>query len=67
MGDFVIDGQSGLLARDDTGLAAALARLVRDRPLLQRLAENNRSTDPVQVWPHVAALAEAEDRRAGAG
>jgi len=66
VGDFVVDGESGLLARDDAGLARALVRLVRDRDLLQRIAQHNRGTDPEQAWPRVAALAEAEYHRAGA-
>jgi glycogen(starch) synthase len=66
VGDFVVDGVSGLLARDDAGLAGALVRLVQDRDLLQRLARHNRETDPEQAWPRVAALAEAEYHRAGA-
>jgi glycogen synthase len=66
VGDFVVDGVSGLLARDDAGLARALARLVLDRDLVQRIAQHNRGTDPEQAWPRVADLAEAEYGRAGA-
>ena len=67
---FVHEGVEGLLADDDAGLAAALVRLGRDRGLLTRMAEHNRSTAPAEAWPHVlevvdAAYAHARARAAG--
>lgn len=66
VGDFVVDGESGLLAADDEGLARALTRLLTDPALLVRIAEHNRTVPPPQSWDAVAAAAEAEYRRAGA-
>jgi glycosyltransferase involved in cell wall biosynthesis len=66
VGDFVVHEVNGLLVDDDAALAAALARLAADRDLLRRLGRHNRTTAPGQSWPAVAALAEAEYRRAGA-
>ena len=66
VGDFVVDGESGLLAADDEGLARALTRLLTDRALLVRIAEHNRTVPPRQSWDAVAAAAEAEYVRAGA-
>ena len=64
--DFVADGVNGLLADDDAALAAALATLVTDSGLRQRIAGQNSAVPPLQSWESVAALAELEYRRAGA-
>ncbi|TWE11916.1 glycosyltransferase family 4 protein [Rudaeicoccus suwonensis] len=61
---FVVDGQNGLLADDDAGLAAAIARVALDQDLRARMADLNRTERPVQSWPAVVELAEAEYRRA---
>lgn len=65
--DFVADGVNGMLAEDDAALAAALATLVTDSGLRQRIAGQNCAVPPLQSWESVAALAELEYRRAGAG
>ncbi|NYG07497.1 glycosyltransferase involved in cell wall biosynthesis [Phycicoccus badiiscoriae] len=66
VGDFVVDGVNGLLGTDDAALARALARLLTDPELRAGITATNRSMPPEQDWPAVAALAEAEYRRAGA-
>ena len=66
VGDFVVDGDNGLLGADDEALAHGLARLVHDPELRLRIAATNRERGPDQDWPSVAALAEDEYRRAGA-
>ena len=66
VGDFVADGVNGVLGQDDQALAAALARLVTDHVLRQRIATENATVPPAQSWDAVAALAESEYRRAGA-
>lgn len=66
VGDFVVDGVSGLLGADDDALAEGLARLVTDSGLRARIAGHNRDVAPDQDWPSVAALAESEYQRAGA-
>jgi glycosyltransferase involved in cell wall biosynthesis len=66
VGDFVVDGLNGVLGQDDTALAAALARLVRDTDLRRGIAHHNATVPPPQSWSAVVALAEAEYRRAGA-
>ena len=66
VGDFVVDGVNGLLGPDDDALARGLARLLSDPELRQGITETNRTVAPAQDWPSVAALAEAEYRRAGA-
>ncbi len=67
VGDFVVDGVNGLLGADDDALAHGLARLLIEPELLHRIADTNRTVAPEQDWPSVAALAEDEYRRAGAG
>jgi glycosyltransferase involved in cell wall biosynthesis len=64
--DFVADGVNGMLAVDDHALAAALATVVTDSGLRQRIARENTTVPPVQSWETVAALAEREYFRAGA-
>lgn len=56
---FVHEGVEGLLAEDDPGMVAALVRLGRDRPLLDRIAEHNRSTPPAETWPRVLETVDA--------
>lgn len=64
--DFVTDGVNGILGRDDRALGRALATLVTDGALRQRIATENAVVPPAQSWDAVAALAEGEYRRAGA-
>jgi len=64
VGEFVTDGVNGLLAGDDEGLAAAVARLATDRPLLERMTAYNREHAPRQTWDRVVVQAEAEYARA---
>jgi glycogen(starch) synthase len=64
--DFVIDGVNGVLGADDDALAAALAGLVTDAALREKIARENSTVAPSQSWEAVAALAESEYRRAGA-
>ena len=62
--DFVQHGVDGLLAPDDDALASALARLVSDSCLRERMARHAATTPPSQSWPEVVSLAEAEYKRA---
>lgn len=64
--EFVHDGVEGLLADDDAGLAHALVTLGRDRALLERIAQHNRTTPPDQAWPHVLDVVRSAYARAGA-
>ena len=63
---FIHDGVEGLLASDDSGMVAALARLGRDPDLLSRLADHNRSTPPQETWSHVLETVDAAYVSAGA-
>ena len=63
---FVQEGIEGLLADDDEGLAAALVRLGRDRDLLSRMAQHNRSVPPQEAWPEVLEVVDAAYARARA-
>ena len=64
--EFIHDGEQGLLADDDPGMARALTRLGRDRGLLDRITRVNRTTTPTQAWPTVIDTVSAAYRRAGA-
>ena len=64
--EFVRDGVEGLLADDDAGLARALVGLGRDRALLERMTQHNRSTPPAQAWPQVLETVRAAYAAAGA-
>ena len=57
--DFITDGEGGLIAPDDAGLAAALVRLAGDRDLLEALTARNTSTPPTQTWPVVLEQVQA--------
>ena len=64
---FVHEEREGLLAADDRGMTAAIARIASDDGLRRRIAEHNRATEPDQSWPQVletvaAAYAAARDR-----
>lgn len=50
---FVTDGVEGLIGADDWAMAGAIARLAHDRALRERIAEHNRSVEPVDSWPNV--------------
>ncbi|MBI1351416.1 MAG: glycosyltransferase [Actinomycetales bacterium] len=54
--EFVHEGVEGLLADTDGGLASALVRLGRDPGLLHDLKVHNRTTPPLQAWPHVLEI-----------
>lgn len=64
--EFIHEGEQGLLAIDDAGMARALVRLGHDRELLARITTTNRSTTPAQAWPAVIETVAAAYRRAGA-
>jgi glycosyltransferase involved in cell wall biosynthesis len=53
LAEFVTDGVTGLLARDDDDLVHRVAALLADRPALGAMAEHNRTVLPDQVWPEV--------------
>lgn len=66
--DAVVDGQTGVLADDAAGLAAATLSLLRDPDERDRLAENARRRAEGFRWDRVAlatlsALADDADRR----
>ena len=52
---FVHDGVEGLVARDDTGMVAAVVRLAHDPGLLNAITAHNRTTPPNETWAHVLA------------
>lgn len=71
IGEFVEDGVSGVLAPNDDALVQRVVDLLRDRPLLDRIATHNRTTPPTQAWPAVvettvAAYEQARRHRAAA-
>ncbi|WP_369818866.1 glycosyltransferase [Phycicoccus sp. Soil748] len=66
VGDFVTDGEDGLLGSDDHAMVRALVDLVCDDAVRTRIATHNREVPPAQAWPAVVDLAESEYRRAGA-
>lgn len=63
--EFVRDGVEGLLAPDDPGLVRALVAVGRDRALLERMTDHNRTSQPAQAWPHVLTVVRAAYERAG--
>jgi glycosyltransferase involved in cell wall biosynthesis len=50
---FVRDGVEGLIGADDWAMAGAIAQLAHDRGLRERIAEHNRTVEPVDSWAHV--------------
>lgn len=54
---FVHNGQEGLIADDDAGLAEAIRRLATDKALLAKLTAHNRDTIPPFGWPQVIDIA----------
>ncbi|MCE1180263.1 MAG: glycosyltransferase family 4 protein [Micrococcales bacterium] len=62
--DFVVDGESGLLAADDEGMARALARLATEPALREAISRHNADVRPAQEWPQVVTRVEDEYRRA---
>ena len=64
VGDFITDGVDGLLADDDAGLADALASLLRDPGLLERIKEHNRAVAPLAEWGTVTEMNVSAYRRA---
>ncbi|GJG85741.1 glycosyl transferase [Gemmatimonadetes bacterium T265] len=56
---FIRDGIEGLLADDDTGMAAGLLRLATDDRLRASIARHNRTTRPAETWDAVLARHEA--------
>ena len=63
---FIHDGEQGLLAHDDAGLAQALVRLAKERDLLAAITEHNRSFPPKDAWPLVLDVVDAAYAHAGA-
>lgn len=55
MGELFVQGREALLAPSDEGVADHLVRLGRDRELLARLGEHNRTVAPANDWPAVLA------------
>ena len=63
--EFVREGVEGLLVGSDEEMAGAVVRLAADPALRHRIAEHNRTIEPVQTWPGVlAAVDEAYARAA---
>ncbi len=62
--DFVTDGVDGILAADDAGLAAGLARLAADNVVREQMARHNAAVPPPQAWPVIVAATLAEYDRA---
>ena len=61
---FIREGVEGLLVGSDADMARALMRVARDRELLERMAEHNRSTPPEGTWPGVLAMVDEAYARA---
>lgn len=57
IGEFITDGQDGVLAESDEALAAALGRLAEDREEWQRLRQYALDHPPIHDWDHVYATA----------
>ena len=55
--EIVTDGQEGLLATDDAGMAAAIAKLTTDHGLRTKITSHNRETVPPFSWPDCVATA----------
>lgn len=55
--EIVTDGQEGLLATDDAGMAAAIAKLATDHALRTQITRHNRKTVPPFSWPDCVAKA----------
>ena len=64
--EFIQNGVNGLLADDDRGMAEAIARLLTDHDLRERMWRYNVTTPPTQDWPHIVEVTLAEYRRAAA-
>lgn len=64
--DFITHGQSGLLARDDRGMARAVADLANDPALHQAIAEHNSATLPPYAWDQIVDRTMAQYERARA-
>lgn len=56
LSEFITDGLNGLLVPDDAAMASALARLVMEPVLLNRLQEANRMVPPMHTWSHTLAM-----------
>jgi len=50
---FIHNGVEGRLAPDDEAMAEALVTLGRDPVSLAKLAEHNRTVEPLEAWPRV--------------
>ncbi|WP_029252251.1 glycosyltransferase family 4 protein [Paraoerskovia marina] len=61
---FVRHEEDGLLVDDDAGFAEAMVRLVRDRPLRDRIVEHNVANPPAHGWDATLAAATAAYTRA---
>ncbi|MEU6754221.1 glycosyltransferase family 4 protein [Spirillospora sp. NPDC046719] len=53
IGEFVTDGQDGLLAASDGAMADAIVRLASDEALRARMAARARAVQPPVTWPGV--------------
>ena len=65
VGEFVRDRVDGVLVSDDTEMAVALADLVLDDALRERIAEHNRRVAPACDWSDALTRTEYLYRRAG--
>lgn len=65
--EFVDDGEGGVLAPGDTGLAAEVARLASDPGAREAMRRHNLTVAPEHLdWPQVLEMTLAEYARAGA-
>lgn len=64
--EFIDDGVNGFLARDDAGMAGAIAGLLTDHALRERMFRHNVSVPPEQDWSRVVEMTVREYRRAAA-
>jgi glycosyltransferase involved in cell wall biosynthesis len=62
--EFVTDGVEGVLAPSDDGLAEAVARLVTDAELRNRMTAHNRAVPPAVTWDEAVDRSVAAYERA---
>jgi glycosyltransferase involved in cell wall biosynthesis len=56
IGEFVSDGEEGILAGSDAAMTQAIIRLATDASERQAIAARNRAVPPTVAWPDVVDL-----------
>lgn len=55
IGEFINDGQEGILVDSDAAMVDAIVALAADPAMMARMATHNRTTSPSMLWPEVLA------------